>query len=420
MKVAFVNQPWSFIVAPVQRADSIGIWSYRVARHLATKAIAVMYAKRWQSLKPLEECEGIEYRRVSTITRLAESFKGLDQWQFFPARRPFYASTLYHLEYIWKIANDINKQQFDIVHIHNFSQFVPIVRAINPDVKIVLHMHCEWLTQLDAQMIVKRLKQTDMVIGCSEYITDKIQKRFPEYADRCHTVFNGVEVEEFISKGYQKLGRNGVPQILFVGRVSPEKGVHVLIDAFRDVTQYFPQAQLKIVGPEAIAPKEYIVRLSDEPKVAALDSLFDESYLNQLQRRVPEALKGQVTFVGAIPHTELMPYYQEADVLVNPSLSEAFGMSLVEGMATETPVIGVRNTGMTSVVEDGKTGFLVESGNAKQLAQAIIRLISDQGLGQSMGKAGRERVINSFSWERITDSLLSNYTMLCSKPRVRA
>ena len=90
------------------------------------------------------------------------------------------------------------------MHIINFSQLVPLVRFLNPKAKIVLHMECEWLTQLDPALIGPRLEKTDLIIGCSHFVTDKIRERFPHLADNCQTVHNAVDPDKFFYEAAPK------------------------------------------------------------------------------------------------------------------------------------------------------------------------------------------------------------------------
>ena len=92
-----------------------------------------------------------------------------------------------------------------------------------------------------------------------------------------------------------------------------------------------------------------------------------------------------------MPQEELLPYYQNADLVINPSLSEAFGMTLVEAMATQTPVIATTIGGMPEIVDDGVTGLLVDPGNPQAIAKAAIELISDPDRARAMGIAGRKK-----------------------------
>jgi glycosyltransferase involved in cell wall biosynthesis len=171
---------------------------------------------------------------------------------------PLFASPWHHLGYAAEVGRRVRQLGCDVVHITNYSQFVPVIRQLHPRCGIVLHMHCEWLSQLNASLVEKRLKQTDLVMGCSEYITRKTAEKFSLYANRCVTVPAGGE-----------LPSNGGPRpdsraVLCVKRLSPEKGIHILIQAFRQVLRQFPDATLHLVGGAWAVPLELLVELSDE------------------------------------------------------------------------------------------------------------------------------------------------------------
>jgi len=331
-------------------------------------------------------------------------------------KRPLFASSLFYFTYILQVAKDLRKEKCDIVHLHNFSQFVPIIRAFNPKIKIVLHMHCEWLTQLDRKMIENRLKEVDLIIGCSEYITEKIRLIFPQFSERCQTIYNGVDVNYFVSRNrYVLANKNSVKRLLFVGRVSPEKGLHVLLEAFQEVVKRYPQVQLEIVGSKSIPPIEFIVALSDDPKVSDLASFYSGNYISHLQDKLSSGVASHVSFTGFVSRRQLINCYQHADVFVFPSVwNEPFGMPLIEAMATEVPVVATRSGGIPEIVEDGKTGILVEPGDASALAEAILYLFSDEDLRKSMGEAARLRVIELFSWKKIVENLLCQYKNICA------
>jgi glycosyltransferase involved in cell wall biosynthesis len=123
----------------------------------------------------------------------------------------------------------------------------------------------------------------------------------------------------------------------------------------------------------------------------------------------------RVTFRGHIAYGDLPRYYPGADVLVIPSFSETFGMTLVEAMACEVPVVATRVGGIPEVVANGETGILVEPGDPSVLADAILRVLSDDSLKQSMGKEGRRRVLAHFSWEQVSKVLLSHYAEICGR-----
>ena len=323
---------------------------------------------------------------------------------------PYFGSGWFNFGYGWQIAKDAAKSNCDIIHIHNFSQFVPIIRARNQSAKIILHLHCEWVNRLDRDAIAPRLAKADLIISCSDYVTDKIKHRFPEYAGICRTINNGVDADYFVPSD-RNLPHNDrtAPQILFVGRISPEKGIHDLIDAFVKVTEQYPQAELTIAGPYIVVEKEFLFDLQHEPEVQALKPFYNIDYLEYIKSKIPAYLSERVTFTGSLPQQELLPYYQKADVVINPSLSEAFGMSLVEAMATQTPVIATKIGGMPEVVDDGITGFLVEPGNPQALPDATIEMIGDPNRARAMGKAGRTKVLQRYCWSKIAESLVDSY-----------
>jgi spore coat protein SA len=438
MKVAIVNQPFGTIVLPwTGKAGSLDIWTYEVARRLAQSCEVIVYTRRDRHQKKVEHDHGVKYRHISiffdkwhtymshTVDKLTKipGFSNLRQSIFYHnVKRPFFASNLYYFAYALQVAQDLRKERCDIVHIINFSQFVPIIRAFNHRLKIVLHMQCEWLTQLDYRMVEKRLREVALIIGCSEYVTKRTQYRFPQFAEHCKTIYNGVDLNHFACrKEGNKTNQNGITRLLYVGRISPEKGVHVILDAFNKVVQNYSKAHLVIVGSYWQLPFEYIVALSEDKKVTDLAEFyqgvtteFGLSYFKYLQNKILTMnMTDNVTFTDQIPHQKIFDFFANATILINSSFSDAFPMPIPEAMASELPVIATNVGGIPEAVVDGKTGILVEVGNINMLSKAIIRLLSDEGLRRSMGKAARSRAFELFSWDKIVKQMLQLYINLC-------
>jgi glycosyltransferase involved in cell wall biosynthesis len=272
-------------------------------------------------------------------------------------------------------------------------------------------MECEWLTQLDREVIEQRLSAIDLVIGCSEYITGTIAERYPGFAHRCVTVPNAASVVPEYDRSQTKPG-----YVLFVGRVSPEKGVHVLVEAFHRVLQRFPTARLHVAGGIGSAPYEYLVGLSDDPKVTDLARFYTGSttpdrdpYREWLRHAAGEEWGKRIVFEGRVDHSRMGEYYKRASILANPSLSEAFGMSLVEAMMYRVPVVASRVGGMTNIVRHGATGLLVDAADANSLAAALCDLLADPQRARQMGDAGRARALEAYSWDRTTDLLIEYF-----------
>ncbi len=410
MKVALISQPFDKVAPPNQ--NSIGILTYNLSNKLADYAEMIVYAGTKRRGLEWKTEAGVQYRFVATTSNRFIRKLNRSVYQPIFDKKRITGFDIEGFRYIFRIAADLRRQNCDIIHIHNFSQFVPILRFLNPKARIILHMHCEWLTQLDRRLIEGRLRHVDLIIGVSEYITGKIRSRFPHIASRCHTIYNGVDVDRFTPSSSQTTSPNKTRQILFVGRVSPEKGLHDLICAFQALADRFPEFGVRIVGSNKTLPKEFLVGLSEEADVANLAPYLQGNYQEQLFNSLPARFQNRLDFAGFIS-SELMPdQYRQASILVNPSYSESFGMSLIEAMSCEVPVVATRVGGMPEVVIEGETGILVERGNVDELSGAIAYLLENDDLRRTMGKKGRQQVLAHYSWEQISRDLLKCYREL--------
>jgi glycosyltransferase involved in cell wall biosynthesis len=410
MKIAFVNQPWGMVLPPVE-FGSISIWTWEVAKRLALHHQVLVYEGcKTLPVPRVEPCEQVQYKvfwvgldnRILSVRELL----GLDRSAVCPPA----SKAWYYLSYALQVALDIRREGCDIVHIHQCSQFASIIRKFNPKTRIVLHMNCEWLTQFAPELIVARLQDPDLIVGCSEHISGLIRDRFPEIAARCRTIPNGVHVGRFTPPAAN--GSSGgkdpaLKRLAFVGRVSPEKGVHVLLDAFSHVVARWPNVELGIVGPEWSLPIDFLVGLSSDPLVAELTAFYrDGTYDVHLRKRINKAWEHKVKFTGRIQNDELAARYHAADILINPSLSESFGMTVVEAMACGKPVIVSRVGGMKETVQHGKNGLIVRPGDSRELGEAILYLLHNDELRAAMGRAGRKRAAELYSWETVAANWL--------------
>lgn len=160
-------------------------------------------------------------------------------------------------------------------------------------------------------------------------------------------------------------------------------------------------------------PPDMLPTLGAPEEMSKLKCFYDgRAYRAHLEEQIRSLrLEDRVTFSGLLPRSELAGRYRGADVFVFPPVwNELFGIPLAESMSAGVPVVATRVAGIPEVVEDSKTGLLVEPGNAAALAQAILRLLEDDHLRNSMGQAGRQHVVQRFTWERIVQDLLSEYS----------
>jgi len=165
--------------------------------------------------------------------------------------------------------------------------------------------------------------------------------------------------------------------VLFVGRISEQKGLFHLIEA---AGQLPPAVQVVLC---AAAP--------DTP---------------ELEARMGRAVTGHPAIrwiPGMLPVGDVVQLYSHAELFVCPSVYEPFGLINLEAMACETPVVASAVGGIVEVVDNGRTGLLVPPARPGELAAAIRTLLADPALARAMGVAGRRRVEERFTWSRVAE-----------------
>ena len=125
--------------------------------------------------------------------------------------------------------------------------------------------------------------------------------------------------------------------------------------------------------------------------------------------RAAEISPNHIFFLGHRPHDTLPDYYGRADLIVNPSLSESFGMSLIEALACGKPVVASSAGGMPEIIDEGINGLTSEPGNPIELAHKLCIILRSRDLADKMGRAGRRRVAALFDWSRIAESAIEHY-----------
>jgi glycosyltransferase involved in cell wall biosynthesis len=250
----------------------------------------------------------------------------------------------------------------DLVHAHWLASMLVAPAARKP---IVLTLHGSGTAGRfeDLQVLAKAprlagalLRRARIVIGVSEQLAEAARRAGARDA---RWIPNGVEIPAEVGPEADP------PEILFVGRLSPEKGISELVEATRGLN---------------------LVVAGDGP----------------LRSLVPSAL-------GFVPHEEVQRLLARAAVVVLPSHQEGLPMVLLEAMAHGRSVVATPVGGTPSLVEDGRTGLLVPKGDARALREAIERLLADADLRKRLGEAARARVREVASWDRVLDATLESY-----------
>ena len=390
MHVAFVTQPWARALPP---SESVAIWTEAVATRLASRGheVRIWSRDREGTGEPLA-VDGVQYRyvRARGDDRLELALRRLDRLR--PPRRPLFATSSYHGVYHAELLRELRRDPPDVVHVPTFSQLVRPLRFACPATAVALHVRDEMTARLAPSLLRRRLPRAAAVVGCSENVASALRAACP--SANVLAIPNGVDVRRFTPPA-ERPQRETV-RLLYVGRISPEKGTHVLFDAFARLATD-RSVELDVVGEEAIPPRD-MLRLLGGPEVRAEPTA---GYLEACLARLPDSTRRRVRLLGKHPHRELPALYREADMLVVPSLSEAFGKPAVEAMACGLPVVATRVGGIPEVVAEGETGVLVPPNDAASLAAAVARLVGDPVLRARLGAAGRVRAEERFSYDRI-------------------
>jgi len=233
------------------------------------------------------------------------------------------------------------------------------------------HAMTLWLNRL----IVNR---SAFALANSDGLRDLAAKAFPD--KRIDVLSNGADTIRFRPPDDGRRGRSGPVRLLFVGRLTSQKGLDTLLDA------------LGRVGTEADWTLD----------VAGFGPLEDA-----LRREAQErGIAGRIRFRGWMERDAVRDLYRESDAFILPSRYEGMPNVVLEAMASGLPVIGSNIMGTVELVVPGETGILVPVDDAGALADAISTLVGDGGLRLSMGDAGRRRIECEWSWARRAEELV--------------
>ena len=240
------------------------------------------------------------------------------------------------------------------------------------------------------------LEAADAVIAVSGAMRDDVLRVYPAIApERVHVIHNGIDPEEYRpDRGTDALERYGIdpgrPSVVFVGRITHQKGVTHLLDAAGAIDA---GAQLVLA---AGAPDTEELARETESKV----------------ERLRTERGGIVWIEKMLERREVVQLLTHGTVFVCPSVYEPLGIVNLEAMACETAVVASDVGGIPEVVEDGVTGLLVPPADPAALAAAVNELLADPERARRMGEAGRRRAVEQFSWRAVAERTVVLYERL--------
>jgi glycogen synthase len=310
----------------------------------------------------------------------------------------------------------------DVVHVHTwYTHLGGIMAKLAYGLPLVLTTHSleplrPWKREqlqggYDLSAWVERtaIEMSDAVIAVSKGTRDDVLANFTVDPERVHVIHNGIDTDEYLSTEARDLIERfpidlARPYVLFVGRITRQKGIIHLVRAI----SHLPRDTQVVLCAGAPDTREIAAEMhaavdavrADHPNIVWIDAMVDKPTVRQL--------------------------YSHAAVFCCPSVYEPFGIINLEAMACETAVVASAVGGIPEVVVDGETGLLVPFEPAggesfeprdpdrfeRDLASAVHSLLDDPDRSAEMGRRGRQRAVDHFSWASIADQTVTLYRSL--------
>ncbi|MGE5379654.1 MAG: glycosyltransferase family 4 protein [Methylocystaceae bacterium] len=374
---------------PPQMVGGLGQHVYELSRHLVeTGVVPHVLTPAVKSAPAYEVDQGVHIHRIGREFDCVSSFKG---WIMSFNSQMVKEGT--------RVCRSL--ENLRVIHAHDWLVAYG-ARSLGKmfNVPIIATIHAtEWgrnnglhnRTQMEINDIERNLTlAASRVICCSHYMQDEVNQLFAVKPEQVAIIPNGVSL--YSQESFPMLAERA-NKIFFIGRLVPEKGVQVLIDAMPIVLDKIPDAQLIIGGR---------------------GPCFNE--LDQQAEKL--GVSSAVLMPGYITEDHKESLFREAAVAVFPSLYEPFGIVALEAMAAGTPVVVSEIGGLGEIVSDQVNGLKVPANNPVLLAEAIIHLLTDRQLSQQIADNARQELKTVYNWRNIAELTQNEYQKLAdSQPK---
>ena len=282
-------------------------------------------------------------------------------------------------------------KNYDIIHFHGAELTFPFFSYAVKKPKI-LHLHgfsTDFYKKYFLSLLIFK-HVADVYISLSQRMTKElIELGIPQ--NKIRYLPNAVDTEIFHPCGEKKDNL-----VLFIGRITFNKGLHVLL---KSLTYVKKRTHLVIIGPSDWDVKYFL------------------KILKQIEAENRRGLH-KITYLGAQNKTNVVKWLRKASMLVLPSFREAFAVTNLEALACETPVIATNVGGIPEIIQSGKNGILVPPNNALKLAKAIQYLLDNKDARTKFGREGRKLILKRFSSETVVNKLCEIYKEMLKRKGV--
>ncbi len=314
---------------------------------------------------------------------------------------PFFAYPV-----LLKLGKALLKEKFDLLHAHGFwyhpadlaakiSEKTSTPLVFNPyyyENKI----RKKWRWQIYKKTMGKKVfRQSKKIIVISPW-EEKLIKKSRLATENFTIISPGINLEEFKEKKenyFEKIGLKNKTIILFVGRICRGKGLDLLIKAAPKILEQIPNVVFVCVGEDFGEREKFIV----------------------LTKKL--GIEKNFIWTGKIKRQNLLACYEHADLFVLPSRYEAFGIVLIEALASGLPVVATRDTAIPNVIQENQNGLLFEKENHQDLGKKIVQLLLDKNLQNKFRECGKKMVAEKYQWKNIIDKLERVYLEVIKNPK---
>ncbi len=302
--------------------------------------------------------------------------------------------------YIRAALSKVKGERFDLIQVENRPTFIPHVRKAFPNSTIVLSLHSlTFMSRLSRKRANAILRQVDGVTTVVSFLSQTMKRRYPRHAHKFKSAILGVDTEKFHTRSaafQRKLRKkwkvNGTYNVLFVGRIVPKKGLHILLKAVAKVKKREGKTRLIAVGASWPGHKQ------------------ETAYMRKV-RLLSRRLGVPIRFTRYIPPSRVQDMYQLGDVFVCPTqYQEGFCTVNSEAMASGIPVIASKRGGIQEVIKHNKNGLLVSAYRSPNaFAQMIGRLKASPSLANKLKAGGLATAKHKLGWNNTVRILKKHY-----------
>ena len=382
---------------PRWKNDTDPPFVFELAKRLANHFTITVLTPNYTGSLSYENMEGISVHRFRYFLKSFEKLAGsegilptLKRNKLYYLLVPFFI-----LAEFLALLQLIRKNKPDIIHAHWILPQGLIASLVHKltGVPFVLTTHGGDIYGLQGKFAAAlkgyALKNASIVTVVSKDIQKTVKKKYGKDI-QTEVISMGVDSSLFHphKNDPEMRGKYGIkgPFLLYVGRLSEKKGVRYLLEAMPLVLKHFPDCKLLIVGTGELKRE-----------------------LGNLAESLDLIKTGNVVFVGAVPNNELPSYFASADIFIGPSVvgaggdTEGFGLTFVEAAMSGCIVVGTNVGGISDIIRNEETGFVVPEKNPQVIAEILVKIVQDPSQMSTLKHHAREQMIQKFDWKHITD-----------------